>query len=112
MKKLINGIDDILSESLTGFGHAHRDILTVNLDPKFVRPEQMPRKRGRSPSCPEAVPDTSRCTPDSSGAECSPPPVPVKFLLLQHRIRCWPPPRRLMVARVFFLSSRTTPAMS
>jgi dihydroxyacetone kinase-like protein len=36
MKKLINAIDDILSESLEGFGAAHSDILRVNLDPKFV----------------------------------------------------------------------------
>ena len=43
MKKLINGIDDILSESLTGFGHAHSDILTVNLDPKFVTRADAPQ---------------------------------------------------------------------
>jgi dihydroxyacetone kinase-like protein len=36
MKKLINAIDDILSESLEGFGAAHSDILRVHLDPKFV----------------------------------------------------------------------------
>ena len=36
MKKLINAVDDVLSESLRGFGTAHGDIVSVNLDPKFV----------------------------------------------------------------------------
>ena len=36
MKKLINAVDDVLTESLAGFGAAHADILKVNLDPKFV----------------------------------------------------------------------------
>ena len=36
MKKLINAVDDVLTESLAGFGAAHADIVTVNLDPKFV----------------------------------------------------------------------------
>lgn len=36
MKKLINAVDDVLSESLSGFAAAHPDIVTVNLDPKFV----------------------------------------------------------------------------
>lgn len=36
MKKLINNIEDILNESLAGFGTAHRDIVSVNLDPKYV----------------------------------------------------------------------------
>jgi dihydroxyacetone kinase-like protein len=36
MKKLINGVDDILNESLLGFGEAHGDLVTVNLEPKFV----------------------------------------------------------------------------
>ncbi len=36
MKKLINNVDDILNESLTGFGQVHGDLLTVNLEPKVV----------------------------------------------------------------------------
>ena len=36
MKKLINAVDDVLAESLTGFGLAHAGIVNVNLDPKFV----------------------------------------------------------------------------
>lgn len=36
MKKLINAVDDLLTESLSGFGAAHPDIVAINLDPKFV----------------------------------------------------------------------------
>jgi dihydroxyacetone kinase-like protein len=36
MKKLINAVDNVLTESLKGFGAVHADILTVNLDPKFI----------------------------------------------------------------------------
>ena len=36
MKKLINAVDDILDESLSGFGAAHADLVKVNLTPKFV----------------------------------------------------------------------------
>src|SRR5215470_14418793 len=36
MKKLINDVDAVLSESLRGFGSAHGDIVRVNADPCFV----------------------------------------------------------------------------
>ena len=36
MKKFVNNVDEILTESLTGFGNAHSDILEVNLKPDFV----------------------------------------------------------------------------
>jgi len=36
MKKLINAVDDVLNESLNGFGAAHGDLVTVSLAPKFV----------------------------------------------------------------------------
>jgi dihydroxyacetone kinase-like protein len=36
MKKLINAVDDVLAESLQGFGAVHADILKVNLDPKYI----------------------------------------------------------------------------
>ncbi len=36
MKKFINQIDDLLVESLSGFGSAHRDLINVHLDPNFV----------------------------------------------------------------------------
>ncbi|MFC3136353.1 dihydroxyacetone kinase subunit DhaK, partial [Microbaculum marinum] len=37
MKKLINGVDTVLSESLDGFCAAHADIVTLGEERKFVR---------------------------------------------------------------------------
>ena len=38
MKKFVNNVDAILTESLTGFGDAHSDIINVNLKPdKYKR---------------------------------------------------------------------------
>jgi len=36
MKKFINNVDDVLTESLTGFGLAHSDILKIHLNPNFI----------------------------------------------------------------------------
>jgi len=36
VKKLINAVDDVLSESLRGFGAAHADLVDVSLEPKLV----------------------------------------------------------------------------
>jgi dihydroxyacetone kinase-like protein len=36
MKKLMNRVDDILSESLRGFGAAHADLVEVHFEPTFV----------------------------------------------------------------------------
>jgi dihydroxyacetone kinase-like protein len=36
MKKLMNAVGDVLTESLRGFGRAHADIVSVSLDPMFV----------------------------------------------------------------------------
>jgi dihydroxyacetone kinase-like protein len=36
MKKLMNAVDDVLTESLRGFGRAHADIVEVSFDPMFV----------------------------------------------------------------------------
>ncbi|MEM9013251.1 MAG: dihydroxyacetone kinase subunit DhaK [Pseudomonadota bacterium] len=36
MKKLINAVGDVLTESLRGFGTAHADLVEVSLDPKIV----------------------------------------------------------------------------
>jgi phosphoenolpyruvate---glycerone phosphotransferase subunit DhaK len=44
MKKLINGIDDILSESLDGFARAHHDLVRVSHDPAFVARARAPVK--------------------------------------------------------------------
>ena len=40
MKKFINNVDEILTESLTGFGDAHNDILEVKLKPDFIARKQ------------------------------------------------------------------------
>lgn len=44
MKKLMNSVDDVLVESLRGFGRAHADIVSVSLDPMFVTRRDTPRK--------------------------------------------------------------------
>ena len=40
MKKFVNKVDEILNESLTGFGDAHNDILEVRLKPDFIARKQ------------------------------------------------------------------------
>ena len=42
MKKFVNNVDDILTESLTGFGNAHNDILEVNISPNFIARKSKP----------------------------------------------------------------------
>ena len=37
MKKIMNRVDDFLSESLAGFATAHSDVVTLHSDPVFVR---------------------------------------------------------------------------
>ena len=36
MKKIINAVDTVLDDSLSGFAAAHADLVTVNLTPRFV----------------------------------------------------------------------------
>lgn len=36
MKKLINGVEDVLTESLRGFGLAHADLVEISEEPRFV----------------------------------------------------------------------------
>src|SRR5918995_926593 len=36
MKKLINAVDDVLSESLQGFAEAHADLVRISQDPTYV----------------------------------------------------------------------------
>jgi phosphoenolpyruvate---glycerone phosphotransferase subunit DhaK len=45
MKKLINGIETLLEESLSGFAAAHSDIVTLGKEGKFVRRRDL--KRGK-----------------------------------------------------------------
>lgn len=37
MKKLINSVETLLDESLSGFSKAHADIIELNLEPHFIR---------------------------------------------------------------------------
>ena len=43
MKKFINKVDEILTESLTGLGNAHNDILEVRLKPDFIARKSKPK---------------------------------------------------------------------
>jgi len=43
MKKFINKIDDFLSESLSGFGKAHHEIINVNLNPDYIYRKNKPK---------------------------------------------------------------------
>lgn len=36
MKKFINQVDNVLVESLSGFASAHRDLVSLNLDPNYL----------------------------------------------------------------------------
>ena len=36
MKKFINDVDNLLSESLQGFASAHSDLVSLNLDPNYL----------------------------------------------------------------------------
>ena len=46
MKKLINGVETVLTESLKGFGAAHAGLVKVQFDPTFVTRAQ-PTRRGK-----------------------------------------------------------------
>jgi phosphoenolpyruvate---glycerone phosphotransferase subunit DhaK len=41
MKKIMNRVDDFLSESLAGFATAHGDVVTLNREPVFVRRREL-----------------------------------------------------------------------
>jgi dihydroxyacetone kinase-like protein len=41
VKKIMNRVDDFLSESLAGFATAHSDVVTLNSEPVFVRRRQL-----------------------------------------------------------------------
>ena len=45
MKKFINQVDDLLIESLSGFAAAHRDLVSLHLDPNFVTRAQKPQNK-------------------------------------------------------------------
>ena len=43
MKKFINNIDEILIESLIGFGNAHSDVVNIKLNPNFIARKSKPQ---------------------------------------------------------------------
>ncbi len=45
MKKFINQIDDMLVESLSGFAAAHKDLISLHLDPNYVTRIQKSRQK-------------------------------------------------------------------
>lgn len=45
MKKFINQIDDLLIESLSGFAAAHRDLVSLHLDPNYLTRAQKPQPK-------------------------------------------------------------------
>jgi phosphoenolpyruvate---glycerone phosphotransferase subunit DhaK len=45
MKKFINAVDDVLTESLRGFATAHQDLVGVNFDPTYVVRAAKPRNK-------------------------------------------------------------------
>ncbi len=44
MKKLINGVESVLTESLKGFGEAHAGLVKVQFEPTFVMRADAPRR--------------------------------------------------------------------
>lgn len=44
MKKLVNAVDSLLQESLQGFAAAHSDLVSLSLEPTFVRRADAPRR--------------------------------------------------------------------
>ncbi len=45
MKKFINKVDDILTESLSGFALAHNDLVSLHLDPNFLTRKQLAQNK-------------------------------------------------------------------
>jgi dihydroxyacetone kinase-like protein len=45
MKKLINNLDDLLNESISGFCNAHSDLVVAGSDNKFIRRRQLADKK-------------------------------------------------------------------
>lgn len=45
MKKFINSVDNVLTESLSGFALAHRDLISLNLNPNFLTRKNMAKNK-------------------------------------------------------------------
>jgi dihydroxyacetone kinase-like protein len=68
MKKLINRVEDVLSEQLQGLAKAHPE-LTLHQDPVYVTRADAP-VAGKWRCSPAAAADTSRCTAAISARAC------------------------------------------
>jgi hypothetical protein len=85
MKKLINHPDSVLAESLDGFAAAHRDIVKLGPQRKFVQRTAL--KKGKVALISGGVPVTNQCMRDSLATGCLMRPVRAKSSLHPHPIR-------------------------
>ncbi len=69
-EKLINRVEDVLSEQLIGLAKAHPE-LTLHQDPVYVTRADAP-VAGKWRCSPAAAADTNRCTAATSARACSP----------------------------------------
>ena len=69
MNKFVNEIDNMLDESLSGFGHAHADIIDVHFKPNFITRKIKPKKK-KSLLFQVVVLDMNHCTEDLWVWEC------------------------------------------
>lgn len=97
MKKLINRVEDVLSEQLAGLAKAY-PTLTLHQDPVYVTRADAPF-RAKWRCCPAAEAGMSRCTVAILGGECSPAPAPAKYSPRRRRIKCLSAPCRLTAAK-------------
>ena len=78
MKKFLNSVDTILSESLAGFASAHSDLVTLDPSGKFVRRNELK---------PGAGPVMNRCMAVLSVLACLMRPARDKCLPRRHPTR-------------------------
>ncbi len=86
MKKLINRVEDVLSEQLAGLAKAHPE-LTLHQDPVYVTRADAP-VLGKWRCSPAAAAITSRCTAAILVRACFPGPAREKFSPPRRRIKC------------------------
>ena len=77
MKKFINAVDDVLTESLDGFAAAHADILALGGGHKFVRRKDAQAGQGGADLGRRLGPRAAAWRASSATA-CSTPPVPAR----------------------------------
>ena len=85
MKKLINGADTVLEESLDSFAAAHGDILLLGAERKFVRRRTL--KPGKVALISGGGSGMSRCMRVLSARACSMPLAPARSSPRRRRTR-------------------------